>query len=115
MAHDENKYLLWCFLWTTHSSDRPVSDIACSLHSSLAKGQEFCTNYWRNMPEHAPSTYLAPTGTRYLCRVDEKTHRRIVDSDIGLWCVTVPPSTTEALALLPPTDFMSLTEGRMPA
>jgi hypothetical protein len=108
-----NGRVLWCLIWETRDADRRESHSACSLHLTEAKGKEFCKRYWSSMPEHAPSNYLSCTGIGYECRVDERTYRRIEDSDIGLWCVTIPPRLSDAVALLPPRDFMSLTEGRM--
>ncbi|MDB5265174.1 MAG: hypothetical protein JWN64_745 [Parcubacteria group bacterium] len=111
-----------CQLWSIHDIDRRHSHQFCSLHIDDLKRKDFHKRYNSSLPETAPDTYYAfardehsrliPT---YHCRVDATIYRRIKDSDIGLWCVTIPMDTVEAVALIPPNDFISLTEGLMPA
>lgn len=110
-----------CQIWSIHDIDRPRIHQFCSLHVDDVKRKEFHQRYNGTLPKTAPDTYYAfardehhrliPT---YHCRVDAATYKRIKDSDIGLWCVTIPMNTTGAIALIPPSDIISLTEGIMP-
>lgn len=113
------EHLVWCQLWTTQDRDRPVNDQLCSLHTTEQKRREFVKTYHKNMPDEPPDVYFSLSRVErygkiippYRCRVDEKTYSRIVHSDIGLWCVTIPANTKEAIALIPPVDFMPFHEG----
>ena len=110
-----------CQLWATHDIDRPVSHEFCSLHTSEQQRRDFHERYTKSLPQQAPDEYLALACDdnfkripAYRCRVDARTFRRIKNSGIGLWCVTTPAKTIDAIALIPPRDFISLTEGLMP-
>ncbi|MEK7511332.1 MAG: hypothetical protein AAB582_03785 [Patescibacteria group bacterium] len=117
------KYKAWleergeviCQLWSIHDRDRPIVHQFCSLHVDEQKRQEFHERYNAALPKEAPSVYYALARDRnfqlaatYHCRVDAITYTRIKNSDIGLWCATIPVATTDAIAFIPRSDFMPL-------
>ncbi len=121
-AHMEARGEVICQVWSIHDVDRPRSHQFCSLHVDDLVRKEFHMRYNETLPETAPDTYYAFARDEryrlipaYHCRVDITTYKRIMHSDIGLWCVTIPMDTVEAIALIPPNDLISLTEGIVPA
>lgn len=111
--------LVWCQLWTIHDRDSPADDQLCSLHTTEQKRKEFIKAYHKKMPAHPPTVYYGLSRFQrygkiippYRCRLDEKTYERVVNSGIGMWCVTIPVETQDAVAFIPSDDFMPFHEG----
>lgn len=124
----EGHHQAWCLLWTyevgNEPQKRPEGEF-CSLHTNTLLMEAFIRDYWATMPdpergEGTPEQYARvakeASGSQvrpYKCKLDPATYERVKNSGVGLWCVTVPPDTVDAVALIPPQDLISLTEGVM--
>ncbi len=122
------KHQVWCLLWTydvgNEPRKRPEGEF-CSLHTNALWMDAFIAAYWAKMPdpdkgEGTPDQYARVARdsagrqvSPYKCTLDPATYERVRNSGHGLWCVTVPPNTVDAVALIPPQDLTSLTEGML--
>jgi len=111
---------LICLLWSVRELGKPTKEGEfCSLHPTDEALVKFVDQYWQSMPTKTiPDDYACPAAQEngsaippYLCQVDPKTYKRIVNSGLGMWSTTVPKQSTEVVSVIPESELMSPTVG----
>jgi hypothetical protein len=62
-----------------------------SLHLTDADREVFIARYWADMPKYVPDEYSRPSGTAYLCFVDDNTYEEVTANIYGTRFFGSPP------------------------
>lgn len=75
---------LVCQKWEESERDWGVRPDGYSLHPSEEARERFIKGYWDRMPDEVPDEYSRPSGSPYLCEVDdEETYYSVCANPTG--------------------------------